>query len=188
MVDLIQSKFDYMRYCIQGHGYNTGADVSLNKESGKLRGYISYSLCFARRKFDFFGDRWIAASQERRHTINVVSTYRLSERWMLGATFMIADGTPYTGAKYVYNLNGSVFPKMTDFNDCKLPLYHRLDFNVDFKAFQFGRTHIDLNFSVYNVYAKKNPSLILYRFNTLEEQQVSLLPWPIPSLNVNITF
>ena len=88
---------------------------------------------------------------------------------------------------------------MNDFigiNNVRLPAYHRLDigFNIRLKSRCFKESL--LNFSVINVYNRKNPFLVNYGIEAPDDNpyslrifatQLSLIP-VLPSINWKIAF
>lgn len=65
-----------------------------NRERGaKLNGWISYSLAWANR---YEKGAIIPFQFDQRHTVNLVMTYKISERWDLGIRWQFGSGFPYT--------------------------------------------------------------------------------------------
>ena len=167
VLDVLYSTYDLHAMLLQGHGYNYGINVQVEKRKGKLTGWVSYSLGRAMRQFDdahYSG--WYPANHERIHELNAVATYQLGKRWSLGATFVFASGTPFTAPRKFYMLNETVVSVFAEHNSQRLNPYMRLDLsaNYDFRMRNGRRSGINL--SVYNATMHGND--IYYRLKIYE--------------------
>ncbi|MBC8153284.1 MAG: carboxypeptidase-like regulatory domain-containing protein, partial [Bacteroidetes bacterium] len=63
---------------IYGKGRDYGLELSLNKNAGRFRGWVCYTLSRTERQFDAVnrGD-WFAARQDRTHDLALMGTYKL---------------------------------------------------------------------------------------------------------------
>lgn len=137
-------------------GLNFGACLMLTKLTGKLTGWVCYSYGRALRKFHDDG-RVFPASHERIHEFNTVANYKSGD-WELGGTLVIAGGTPFTPADYLYYNSGQVIVNYADFNSGRLPLYARLDLSVNWNCIRTRIGQGGINFSLYNAFCCPNPS------------------------------
>lgn len=159
----------------QGDGFAKGLDVLLQKKSGKLNGWIGYSLSKVEYTFpDFNSGQAFPASHDRTHEINLVGKYRLGD-WELAATWVYATGKAYTAPisqYFVDLLDGSEFSyiHVSGKNSQRLPSYHRLDFSIS-RSFYFDTTKWVAGFSIFNLYNNKN---IWYRQYDLDVQPVAV--------------
>lgn len=157
----------------QGDGFAKGLDVLLQKKSGKLNGWLGYSLGQVEHTFpDLNGGQAFSASHDRTHEFNLVGKYRLGD-WELAATFVYATGKAYTAPisqYYVDLLDGSEFSyiHVSDKNSQRLPNYHRLDFSVS-RTFFTNSAKWVAGLSVFNLYNNKN---VWYRQFDLDVQPV----------------
>ena len=108
----------------------------------------------------------------------------------MGATYVLASGTPYTAPKQFYLIAGNVITEFYERNAWRVPPYMRLDVavNYDFRT-RAGRRS-GLNLSVYNVTAHNN--ILFYRMKIYDNQLYSgtfsfILPL-MPSLNYYYQF
>jgi hypothetical protein len=186
IIQLINQGFDYEKYLITGDGRNYGMNLMLQKNSGILTGYVSYSLGWARRKLpalDGRNDYIYAASHERRHDLNIVLNARFAKRWTVGGQFVLASGLPYTKAEEAYMLNGNMICRYSTFNGAHMPLYNRLDLSCSCDIIKTPEHELGINLSLYNVYCYKNAQFVVYREN-LKPILGSSLSIIIPSISV----
>lgn len=186
IVQLINIGFDYEKYLITGAGRNYGLNLMLQKNTGVLTGYITYTLEWARRQFPQLDgtDKYIyAASHERRHDLNIVLNARFAKRWTVGAQFVLASGLPYTQVEEAYILNGNLICRYSTFNGAHLPLYNRLDLSCSCDIIKTPEHELGINLSLYNVYCHKNAQFVVYR-ETLEPIYGTSLTTIIPSISI----
>jgi len=86
--DEIEREFEF------GKGYAYGTEVSLEKDFGKLSGWIAYTLAFVKRGgFPGIMDgRYFSPRYDRRNDIKVVATYKFNRRWTASATWVYGSG------------------------------------------------------------------------------------------------
>lgn len=157
--DFVNSVYDLYKSLLHGDGKNYGVNVMFAKCTGKLTGWISYSWGRALRMYDYPQlSGTFPANHERIHELNVVSTWRVGKRWTLGATYVMASGTPFTAPRSFYVINGKIFSQFGEHNANRLPLYSRLDVSVNVRLGKLSRhwQHF-LNVSVYNATGRYNP-------------------------------
>jgi len=184
-----------------GKGWSYGAELFLRKNRGKLTGWLSYTLSWAKQKFDAlnFG-KTFPFRYDRRHNLALVGSYQLTDRWSLSATFVFSSGNVYTvpvGRIGVFH-GGSLFEGnyfiYEERNNVRMSPYHRLDFSASYKKERrlFGKNYAsEWVFSLYNAYSRLNPYFVFFevepRTGEPKAQQVSLLPI-IPSVTYNFKF
>lgn len=162
-----------------GSGYSKGIEFLVQKKSGKINGWVSYTLGQARNKFDVYSDSYYPANQDVTHEFKAVLLYKY-KRWDFSVTWIYATGRPYTapsGAYTVTLLDGSTqdFFTVTSKNGLRLPDYHRCDIAVNYKL--LGGTKGDkkrreigyIGFSVFNLYNRINT---WYKQYSIEDGQV----------------
>ena len=161
-------------------------NLMLQKNSGVLTGYITYSLGWAKRKLPALdgSNKYIyAASHERRHDLNIVLNARFAKRWTVGSQFVLASGLPYTLAYEAYMLNGNMICRYSVFNGAHMPLYNRLDLSCSCDIIKTSEHELGINLSLYNVYCHKNAQFVVYREN-LRPIIGSSLSIIIPSISI----
>lgn len=152
----------------QGDGRSYGLEVFIQKKTGKLSGWIGYTLSWSERRFDDknFGE-WYPFKFDRRHDIAVVGVYEHSEHINLSATWVYGTGNTFTFPTSQYYLinqypwnPGEEEPinvnDLSERNNYRLAPYHRADINVDL-LWGKKRFKNKLSIGAYNIYNRKNP-------------------------------
>lgn len=185
MFDFFNSKYDLDRYLLKGDGWNYGINFMAHKQTGRLTGWISYSLGRALRRFDNKDYTGIyPANHERIHELNAVCTYQ-TNRWNFSGTFVYASGIPFTAPQYYYISAGQIISKPGGHNACRMRPYMRMDLSVTFSITKNERQENGINVSMYNVLGRKND--VMYRLNMKDGQysysnMVFFLRW-VPSIS-----
>ncbi|MEZ4589259.1 MAG: TonB-dependent receptor plug domain-containing protein [Gemmatimonadales bacterium] len=151
---------------VQGTGRGVGLELYLRKRSGRLSGWVSYTLSRAEQRFTGLDDAdpginggaYYPAPYDRTHDLSVVAVYRKSPTWTIGSTFLLASGLPTTYPESRYDYGGLLIVEYGDRNTSRLPLYHRLD--VTATRTWGGK---QLQFGLYNLYNRFNAQSIAFR-------------------------
>jgi hypothetical protein len=178
-----------------GTGYSTGADLLLRRDWGRLTGMLSYSLCFARVKFDSLE---YPPSYDRRHIVNLTLSYTLPRGWSLSAHWNYGSGLPYTATvgylrdwNYDYDDGGAGYSWVdigSGKNLARYPAYHRLDLGAE-KVYRIGKTNLNVQFNLFNAYYRKNVLLYYWDYSKTPPQRLAQSQLPIiPSLGVKWSF
>jgi hypothetical protein len=184
-----------------GKGYSYGAELFIEKNSGKFNGWLAYTLSWTNQTFkDLNFGKEFPFAYDRRHNLSLVGNYDLSKHWMLSGAFVFNTGRPYTlpvGRVDVGNggtLYNGTYADYTERNNYRLNNFHRLDISAIYKKTRqmFHKSYeSEWVFSVYNLYSRRNPYFVY--LSTIEvtklpvATQVSLLP-AIPSVSYNFKF
>jgi hypothetical protein len=178
---------------LNGHGRAYGIELLLKKKSGKLTGWVAYTLSRSEQQIEGInGGDWYAARQDRTHDISVVGIYKLNAKWTLGATFVYYTGNATSFPSGKYNVAGNTVFYYTERNGYRMPAYHRLDLSATKTLRARGRFTSELALGLYNAYGHQNPFTITFQdnpdnTNVTEAVQTSLFRW-IPSITYNIKF
>jgi hypothetical protein len=140
------------------------------KNSGRLTGWLSYALSWSENKIEGInGGRWYTASNDRRHDIGIVGSYRLSREWTFGAVWMFNSGQAFTAPSGKYEMIDNYIYYYAERNGYRAPDYHRLDVSATWTvkiggkeqgARGKGRLTRVWTFGIYNLYNRYNPFLI----------------------------
>ncbi|MCS6896223.1 MAG: TonB-dependent receptor [Bacteroidia bacterium] len=143
---------------VQGRGWAYGSEWMLQKLTGKLTGWISYTYSRSFRYIPEITDRPFPNYIDRPHQATLVIQYPITARWELGITGIYATGRPITlpVAKYIYD--GQVIGVYNERNNRRMPDYHRMDISLTWTAprREGRRWRSSWNFSVYNLYGRRN--------------------------------
>jgi hypothetical protein len=207
------TQMDWQRKVTVGKSWSYGSEFLLQKNKGRLTGWIGYTLSWTPMQFDSlnFGKKFYAR-YDRRHDISIVGFYKLSDHitlsgnWVYGTgnainlstyTYTTFANTPDLGNNYyTYNNHGIYYPGFgyDQRNNFRMIPYHRLDLGIQFKKEKKWGERI-WEISVYNVYNRKNA---FFYYSSLDFtrnspygvgilKQVSLFP-VIPSFSYSIKF
>ncbi|MNG77593.1 TonB-dependent Receptor Plug Domain protein [compost metagenome] len=177
-----------------GVGRAYGLEGYLRKNSGRLKGWISYTLSKSRRKFNGInGGNWFNARQDRTHDLSVVANYALSNNWTLSGTFVFNTGNAVTFPSGKYLVNGKSLFYYTERNGYRMPDYHRLDLSATYDPHKTNkRFHSSWTIGIYNAYNRKNAYTIDFRENktnpNLTEAYKIILFGIVPSVTWNFKF
>lgn len=178
-----------------GEGWSYGAEFFVRKQTGNLTGWVSYTLS----KTEYFvpeinSGKKFPADYDRRHDISIVGSYHASKRLVISATWVYGSGKPVTFPIGRFEYGNIIVPVYSERNAYRLQDYHRMDLSVILagKKKPLGGAYGEWNFSIYNVYSRKNTWLISFRQNTedpniTEAYKVYLFPI-IPSVTYNFNF
>lgn len=149
---------------VYGKGWAYGAEFFLKKKEGKLTGWIGYTWSRTLRQFaDINHGNSYPAKQDEIHDISIVGIYKASERWTLASTWVFNTGDAVTFPSGIYNSLGRPVAYYTDRNGYRMPNYHRLDFSATNTKKLKGNRERSWNFSIYNVYARRNAYAINFQ-------------------------
>ena len=186
---------------IPADGLSYGVDVLLRQlERGPLSGWLAYSYAVSTRERD--GVRY-APAQDRRHNVNAVASWALSDRMTLGARFGFGTGLPYTdivgqivrrtydpatNTWTVYNGFQAHEPVGGARNTSRYPSFQRLDLMLS-RRFTRGRTTWTPYLQVVNAYNRRNVFIYTFDYtaNPPEREATSQFPF-LPSLGLTVEF
>ncbi len=197
---------------LSGLGRAYGLELYVKKSSGRLNGWVSYTLGKSELKVDGinYGNdielrrgNWYPTRFDQRHNLKITSNYQLNKRITLGAIFTYISGTPTTFPTDRYSWQGYVIPLVeNERNNVRIPDYHRLDLSFTLDNVFFKKPEKDnsdyLVISIYNLYGRRNPFSIYFAQGTdrvptgqpVETQatQVAILGTVLPAISYNFKF
>lgn len=192
---------------LSGTGLAYGLEFFLKKSSGKLTGWIGYTLSKTTRTISpINGGNAYFPRYDRRHDVSILATYRFNERWKASAVWVYATGiafTPQVGFLFgnigLENAGPSAIQPFFDlitiypeeFNEQRLQSYHRGDLSIIYspKSKKERRWKGEWNLSVFNAYNRKNPYFL---FDDQDENGLrirKMIYFPIlPSISYSFKF
>lgn len=189
----IQANPDLEADLLYGIGRAYGLEFFVKRRTGRLNGWLSYTLSKSERKFDEINEgNWFAAKQDRRHDLNLVGMFELNSRLSLSANFVISSGNAVTFPSGKYLIDGASVWYYSERNGNRMPTYHRLDLGLTLNSSADSKFKSSWNFGLYNAYNHKNAYLINFREkkdqpNKTEAYQISLFGI-VPSITWNFNF
>jgi hypothetical protein len=189
-------KEDLETELLMGSGYAYGLELYAKKQQGRLTGWLSYTLSKSMREIPGINNgNPYPSSYDRTHNVSVVASYELTKYWNLSSTWIFATGNPTSYPIAKYDIQGNTLYYYADRNSNRIPDYHRLDvsMNYDFKKNDRRRYKQSLNFSIYNVYARRNAYSVTFRQNEenphiSEAVRMSIIGSMIPAITYNFNF
>lgn len=181
-----------------GKGWSYGLELFAKKSKGKFNGWLGYTLSYTWRQFDEInGGKKFPARYDRRHDISLNLVYEINDKLSMGATWVYATGNAYTLPIEKYIIDFVLVTGYGERNAYRIPAFHRLDYSLTYKPNKKPekRFKSEYNFSIYNVYNRKNTYFIYYKTEgdllkgdlTTKAVSVSLFPI-IPSVTWNFKF
>jgi len=161
---------DWQDKVIAGQGRTYGTEFLLRKKTGKLTGWLAYTLSWSRRQFDTLNNgNWYPYTYDRRHNLSVVANYQLGKHWRFSANWVYYTGQAYTAPTHSFssppaiysagtvNIPGALF--LNGLNNFRYSDYHRLDLSL---AFLWGKQAVKNNLSIgiYNAFDRRNTAFI----------------------------
>lgn len=116
-----------------GKGIAYGSEFFVKKASGKLTGWIGYTLSWTKRTFESinFGQTFYA-KYDRRHDVSIVSNYEHSPRWTMSAVWVYSSGNAGTLPNSLFYFENTISVQYGLRNSYRFPSYHRLDLSVTY--------------------------------------------------------
>ncbi len=187
------SAIEIERLVLSGEGRGYGLEWCARKNTGRLTGWLSYTLAWSQTRIDGISQGgWYDANNDRRHDINIIASYRLNDAWTLNATWMYQSGQAFTAPSAKYQMIDNYIYYYAERNGYRAPDYHRLDVGATWtKPLKGGRLTREWTFGIYNLYNRYNPYLIRFEDSKYgsgtRAKQFSLFGI-VPSVAFNLKF
>lgn len=178
---------------LAGNGRAYGSEWLLRKKSGRLTGWIGYTLSRTEKKIaGINSDRWYPARQDKTHDVSIVASYVLSPKWTLSGTWVYSTGNAVSFPTGKYIVDNTVVFYYTERNGYRMPDYHRLDIGATLNLKKDRKFESDLTFSIYNAYGRSNPYSIEFVQNIddasrTDIERLTLFRF-VPSITYNFKF
>ena len=184
---------------LQGKQDAYGLELILEKEKGRLNGWVSYA--YSRSLITVNGTHsWERINQgirypsnyDKPHALNLILNYRLNRRLSVSGNMVYQSGHPVTYPVSSYYLNGQQVINYSDRNAYRLPDYFRIDLSINLegnlKARKFIHSFWMIN--IYNVTGRKNAYSVYYRSEEgqINSYRISIFGTTIASLSWNFKF
>lgn len=158
-----------------GVGSVKGLEVLIRKLSGKLTGWIGYTLSSNTRKFrNLNNGNEFPFTYDQTHNLSIVGNYKITDNITLSATWVYHTGNCVTLASskyklYNYDYSGYLHKNYytdaqiyTEKNGYRLPDYHRLDIGLN-RTKQLKKGVRNWSINVYNAYNHQNAYYVFYK-------------------------
>lgn len=145
-----------------GRGRAWGLELMARKNSGRLTGWLAYTLSYTRSKIPGINEnRWYDSANDRRHNFSATANYSLTDRWTLSAAWMYSSGQPLTAPDLKYELGGTTVYYYSQRNGYRTPSTHHLDLSATYSHVGKRFTY-EWSFGIYNAYCHYNPFIIYF--------------------------
>ena len=157
---------------LEAKGKSYGLEFNIKKTKGKYTGQIAYtwSRSFIADEASFGseqvnGGAYYPSNYDRPSNLSITGGVKLGDGWDFNFNFVYISGRPATYPDGTYVINNTVVTNYSLRNEDRLPVYDRLDFSFshDSRRFAEQKRYTIFNFSIYNVYARKNPYSIYFQ-------------------------
>ena len=150
--------YSYDEYIIMGEGVAYGMELSLNRSSKHFDVWLKYLLGWNTRCFDEINNgKTFYATNDRRHDLTLIGTFKLTERWSASGSLFLASGNRFNLPLSWYVIDNKIIPEYDGYNSFVLPVYHRMDVSATYKLKDYRNLRSELIFSVHNLYNRANP-------------------------------
>jgi len=182
---------------LSGKGRAYGLELYAKKNSGKLTGWLSYTLSKSERQVDGISNNlWYNNRFDRRHNGNITASYEISNKWSASGSFVIGSGTPTNLPNTKYSFQGyQGIPQNASGlrNNVTIKAFHRLDLSATYTHKKTAKWESNWVFGVYNVYKRRNPFSYYTQNNPDNNMQTQLIRYSIvgsiiPSVSWNFKF
>lgn len=195
---------DWQQNITVGRGSSKGIEVMLNKNWGRLRGWMSYTLSWTDRQFENVNQgNTFPFKYDRRHNLGLAMIYQLSPNFSISTNYTLSSGLAFSLPVQKYDFQFENFNSIpatalvyNGKNQYRMPAYHRLDIGIN-GSFKTAWLHHQVKAGIYNVYNRNNPlyydlrTSLVANGESLQEVkefvQVRMIPF-MPSLSYAISF
>jgi hypothetical protein len=185
---------------LQGVNKSYGLELMVSKKKGDVAGWINYTYARSFNRVNEgpsfnqqinFGN-WYAANYDKPHTVNASMIVNQGSHHDFSFNFTYSTGRPYTTPQGFINFAEQIYPFYALRNNSRIPDYHRLDFswNIYNPRMNDLRFKGNWNFTVYNLYGRKNAYSVFFKNEgrVTKPFKLTVFGAPIVSLAYNFTF
>jgi len=160
-----------------------GLELFIRKNTGRLNGWISYTLSKVMRTIAEinYGNPY-PTTYDKPNNINAVLNYEFSNRVIFSSNWVYATGAPVTFPVGSYVIDNTYGKYYSSRNGYRMRDYHRLDLSLTVK----GKVHpgkkweSEWVFSMYNAYARHNDWMINFVQDSKNAEKVVAQRWYLP--------
>ncbi len=148
-----------------GKSWAYGAEFLLKFNLEKFSGWIGYTWSESWREIpEVNNGKKYLSPYSHDHDISLVVNHKVSKRCQLGMNWVYFSGAPFTAPNGRMFVGGDIIPLYSDRNEERMPDYHRMDvsFTIKNKKKEGRKWEGEWNFSVYNIYGRKNAWSIFF--------------------------
>jgi hypothetical protein len=184
---------------LQGRQDAYGLEFILEKERGRLNGWLSYAYSRSLITVDgagtweqINGGQRYPANYDKPHALNLILNYRVNRRLSLSGNMVYQTGRPVTYPVSSYFLNGQKVINYSDRNAYRLPDYFRIDLSVNLEGNLKSKKNIHSFWmiNIYNLTGRRNAYSVYYRSEegSINSYRISIFGTTVVSLSWNFKF
>ncbi len=145
-----------------GKGRCYGAEFMLRKNTGRLTGWIAYTISHTQTRIPGINDgKWYNATNDRRHDFSITAIYKISDTWDISGSWIFSSGQPLTAPDVKYEIAGETCYYYSKRNSYMTPATHRLDLAATYTHVGKKLTY-QWAFGVFNAYCRYNPYIVYF--------------------------
>lgn len=175
-----------------GRGKSRGIEFMFRKNTGKLTGWIAYTISKTQTKIRGINDgHWYDSTNDRRHDLSMTAIYTLNDKWTFSGSWIFSSGQPLTAPDVKYEMDGITYYYYSQRNGYRTPPVHRLDLSAVYT--RIGRKSTSQwSFGVFNAYCRYNPYVIYFEDDPSKPSGTRAVQQAlfglIPSVSYSISF
>lgn len=160
---------------LNGKMRSYGLEFMFKKNSGKLNGWLSYTLSKSEQQTPgrtteetgINNGKWYTTSFDKTHDVSLNASYDLNEKWSFNSNLIYQSGQPTNYPIGQFEYKNLSIPIYGDRNSQRLPSYHRLDISATLTPRKNKKRKLQAQwiFGIYNLYNRKNAASIAFSRN-----------------------
>lgn len=162
---------------LSGEGWAYGTEFLLRKNIGKTTGWLAYTWSRTWRRIEGVSQNKAYNPRfDRPNDVTLVLNHEFSPSWSAGLVFVYTTGQAVSYPVGSYQVDNQSVPLYSELRNLdRFPDYHRVDASVTWKNADKGRKwRGSWNFSIYNLYGRKNP--FAYEFRQIYNNDINFNP------------
>jgi TonB dependent receptor-like, beta-barrel/CarboxypepD_reg-like domain/TonB-dependent Receptor Plug Domain len=176
-----------------GEATSYGAEFLIRLNLEKLNGWIGYTYAKTERTIEEINNgKPYRAPYDKPHDLAIVLNYQINKRITISGNWIYSTGQAVTMPEDGFYYHDLYAPIYSQRNEDRFPDYHRLDLSLTLASKEKPNKAWsgEWNFSVYNVYSRKNPWSITTSAdeNGKPYAEMTYLFPIIPSITYNFKF
>lgn len=188
------------RVILNGEGRAYGLEFYLKKNTGRLTGWLSYTLSRSEQRtpgrtpseIGINNGEWYLNGYDKTHDISLTSSYELNDKWQLNSNFVLQTGRPVNFPVGQFEFQDLNIPVFEGRNLNRLPTFHRLDLSATYTPEKKNKNwSSSWNFGIYNVYNRRNAASLNFEQNSTTGQNEAVrfsIFGIVPSVSYNFKF
>ena len=184
---------------LQGTQTAYGVELMVEKETGKLNGWLSY--CYSKSNVLVNGiNSWekinngnrYPANYSKPHAVNLIVNYRINRRLSFSSNMIYNTGRPVTYPVSVYYINDQEILNYSSRNKYRIPDYFRIDFSFNLEGNLKSKKviHSFWMLNIYNLTGRKNAYSVYFKSEggKINGYKMSIFGTQIVTLSWNYKF